>query len=128
MEEFCDALLTTGSHKFTLYIDEVTDYADAWTVGDELSALIRKARKRDITVIVGSQLPKGLNNWFVSNSRHVFVFGMLPEDAERWVNVRWIQDVMPQIPIGSFKFAYRDPIGRVFIMEPVEKYNWGPVK
>jgi hypothetical protein len=129
VESMCEKMLYGGAHDVAVYLDEITDFADAWSVGSHLEGLIRKARKRNISVYLGSQLPKGVNTWFSSNSRHLLVFGMYEEDANTWSRrLPWLEPILPQIPIGSFKFAYRSPNGSVTLCDPVEEYPWGNVR
>jgi len=128
VEDLCHRMLYGGAHKTVLYLDEITDFADAWSVGSNLEGLIRKARKRGISVVLGSQLPKGVNTWFSSNSRHLFVFGMYEEDALTWSRrLPWLEKLLPWIPIGSYKSAYRGRDGSITILKPVSEYPWSKV-
>jgi len=96
-----------------------------------LQNLVRMGRGYKISVGVGSQKPKGVNGWFVDNSAHVYIFGMKQAEVTRYVRntgAAWVEQVMPQIPIGSFRFAYENWQGRVTIFDPVQEYPWGEVE
>ncbi len=131
LEEFCHDILYGGAHDVLIYIDEVTDFSDAWTMGDNLQALVRKGRKRPISVVVGSQKPKGLNGWFTDNSAHIFVFGIRRAEQQRFVKntgEEWVLEVQPKIAIGTHKFAHEDWRGDITIWKPVPEFNWRGVK
>ena len=127
MEALCHGLLYKGAHDFLFYLDECTDFSDAHSIGENLSALARKGRKRHISVVAGSQKPAGLNAWYVDNAIHRFVFGMMPDDAIRYAK-RTGQDIVlavqPSIPLGSHKFAYIDYRGSVTVFRPVPLFDW----
>jgi len=130
VEELSEGLLKKNGHDVLLYLDEVTDLSDSWVVGPELEGLVRKGRGYNISLGVGSQKPKGVNGWFVDNSAHYYQFGMKPAETARFVKrtgMEWIAEVIPKIPIGSFKFCHEDWQGKVTLYSPVPEYDWGAV-
>lgn len=131
IEELSEQLLAKGGHHTYVYLDEVTDFSDAFSIGPRLEGLIRKGRGYKISVGVGSQKPKGVNGWFADNSAHFYLFGMKPADQVRFVRNtgrEWVAQVQPKIPIGSFKFAHEDWQGNVTIFKPVPLFDWSRVK
>lgn len=131
IEELSERLLKENGHDVLVYLDEVTDLSDAWSIGPMLEGLVRKGRGYRISVGVGSQKPKGVNGWFVDNSAHVLIFGMKPDEVVRYTQrtgSAWVSEVQPQIPIGSYKFAVQDWKGYHRVFEPVEEFDWEAVK
>lgn len=131
IEQLAEGLLKKNGHDVLVYLDEVTDLSDAWSIGPMLEGLVRKGRGYRISVGVGSQKPKGVNGWFVDNSAHVLIFGMKPGEVARYTDrtgQEWVAEVQPRIPIGSFKFAHEDWKGDVTVFDPVEEYDWAGVE
>jgi ABC-type dipeptide/oligopeptide/nickel transport system ATPase component len=131
VEELAHGLLYKNGHDCLLYLDEVTDFSDAWQIGEQLEGLIRKARGYRISVGVGSQKPKGLSGWFVDNSAHLIILGMKQAEVSRFTQrtgAEWIAEVQPSIPIGSFRFAHEDFKGNVTVWNPVPEFDWSRVE
>jgi hypothetical protein len=131
IEDLSEGLLKQNGHDCLVYLDEVTDLSDAWAIGPMLEGLVRKGRGYKISVVVGSQKPKGVNGWFVDNSAHVYIFGMKQAEVTRFVRntgAEWVATVQPKIPIGSYKFAHENWQGEVTVFEPVKEYDWAGVE
>ncbi len=131
IEALSEGLLKENGHDVLVYLDEVTDLSDAWSIGPMLEGLVRKGRGYNISVGVGSQKPKGVNGWFVDNSAHVLIFGMKPAEVARYTQrtgADWASEVQERIPIGSHKFAHEDWTGLVTVFDPVKEYPWGNVE
>ena len=124
IEEVCDALLAHG-HDMAVYIDEVTDFSDARSIPDPLRALIRKGRKRGISVIVGTQRPAMLSKDYYGNSQHRFIFFLSDYDA---AVVReyapYIQENAARIPYRSWKCLYVAPDSSVTVLSACPRYDW----
>jgi energy-coupling factor transporter ATP-binding protein EcfA2 len=131
VEKFSYDLFHSGSSEVLVYFDEVTDFSTAWQIGPELENLVRKGRALDLSCGVGSQKPQGLNGWFVDNSAHIYVFGMRTSEQVRFTKNTgraWVEELLPQMPVGSHKFAYEDWQGAVTLYDPVEKFDWTRVR
>jgi len=107
-------------HDMAVYWDEITDFSTPSTIPPNLLKLIRKARKRNITVIVATQRPQLLNKSFLANSAHRIYFAISDYD------VRHIKDYAPfladrlnEIPWGSYRSLYQAPSGELTLLEPV---------
>ncbi len=99
LEVISQDLLLTGRN-MVIYIDEVTDFSDAHVIGPEFSALVRKARKRDISVFAGTQRPQGVNKWLFSNAIWKQFFYTQPFDR------KYLDDLYPGIAesVGQIKW------------------------
>ena len=124
LKSLCEGLLEHG-HDSTVYIDEVTDFSDTRTIPPYLLSLIRKSRKRRISVIVATQRPQNLNKNFLANSVHQFYFFMDEFDIEylKHNGAPYLSEQIKFIPKRSFKSIYYDGEQTV-IIRPVPKYNW----
>ena len=127
VETLSEGLMKRNAHDVLLYLDEITDLSDAWTVGPGLEGLVRKGRGYRISLGVGSQKPKGVNGWFIDNSAHFYLFGMKRSDVVRFsknTGSDWIEAIQASIPYGSFKFAHEGFDGIIDIFKPVPKFDW----
>ena len=124
LDELCSGLLKNG-HDLYVYFDEITDFADASVIPPSLRALMRKGRKRSITVIAGTQRPQLLNKTVFSNSVHRFVFFISDYDAARIREFApWVEDHLAEIPWKSYRCIYQGPDSTLTILEPAEEYAW----
>jgi len=124
IEDICTTLLKYG-HDMTVYFDEVTDFSDSHTIPKKLKALIRKARKRKITVITGTQRPQMLNLDFLANSLHNIYFFMSERDADYIANYEpRIFENLDAIPYRSYRSIYIGPDRSLMIFEPAMEYDW----
>jgi energy-coupling factor transporter ATP-binding protein EcfA2 len=123
LDELCRGLLDYG-HDLVIYIDEITDFSTPNSIPSSLLSLIRKARKRSISVICGTQRPQLLNKSFLVNSVHQFYFYVDDYDAaylHRYAP--FLSENLSEIPYGSYMCIYYYH-GEITIIEPVDKYNW----
>jgi len=124
IEDICTTLLKYG-HDMAVYFDEITDFSDAHKIPKMLKALIRKARKRKITVIVGTQRPQMLNLDFLANSLHNIYFFMSERDADYIANYEpRIFENLYLIPYHSYRSVYIGPDRSLMIFEPATEYDW----
>ena len=92
-----------------------------------MRALIRKGRKRGISVIVGTQRPAMLSKDLYANCVHHVVFFVNSYDAEAVKNYApYIDEYLSQIPYKSYRSLYEAPDGTVMVLAPVPEYNWAP--
>ena len=128
VNRLCEGLLKHG-HDLAIYFDETTDYSDAAYIPPRLQQLIRKARKRNISVIVGTQRPQLLNKTYMANCIHQFTFalGMRDENAVHKYDPT-VTEHTSEIPYGSHKCIYVAPDKSVTIIEPVRKHTWAKPK
>lgn len=117
-------LVKKGS-KLCLLLEEVTDYSNASYIPPYMRSLIRRARHRDITVIISTQRPAMLSKDLYALSVHHVYFYLSDYDVS---HVReyapFLEERMSEIPYGSFKSIYQDPAGKVVILPPVPEYSW----
>ena len=108
-----------------VYFDEVTDFSDPSTIPPSMKALIRKGRKRGLTVITATQRPQGLNKWFLSNSQHRIYYYLSDYDA---AHVRayapYLESRLSEIPYKSYRSLYEAPGGAVITLAPIPAYAW----
>ena len=124
IEDICLTLLKHG-HDMVVYIDEITDFSDAHRIPKMLKALIRKARKRKISVVVGTQRPQMLNLDFLANSMHNIYFFMSERDADYISNYEpRIFDNLGAIPYQSYQSIYIGPDRAMMVFAPAEEYDW----
>ena len=124
IENICQTLLKHG-HDMVVYIDEITDFSDAHRIPKMLKALIRKARKRKISVVVGTQRPQMLNLDFLANSLHNIYFFMSERDADYISNYEpRIFDNLGAIPYQSYQSIYIGPDRKLAIFTPATEYDW----
>ncbi len=124
VDSLCYGLLDKG-HDLAVYFDEVTDYSTATSIPDSMRALIRKSRKRGISVIVGTQRPQFLNKAFLSNSVHRIYYYMSDYDSEHIKDYApFLKERMAEIPYQSWRSLYEAPDGSVTVIGPATPYNW----
>jgi hypothetical protein len=124
LEELSAGLLKDG-HDLILYDDEVCDHSDAHRIPDSLRGLIRKGRKRNISVFVGTQRPAMLNKDFYGNAQHHYIFFLSDYDAdavERYAP--YVKANIRSIPYQSYRCLYIGPDGEVLILAPCQTYDW----
>ena len=124
LEPICNTLLKYG-HDICVYVDEITDFSDSHRIPVALKALIRKARKRRISVIVGTQRPQMLNLDFLANSMHNIYFFMSARDAEYISSYEpRVWENLDRIPYKSYKSLYIAPDRTITLFAPAQNYNW----
>ena len=124
LSDLCRGLLA-GGHDLAVYIDEITDWTTPTTIPDDLRNLIRKARKRYISVIVGTQRPQFLNKAFLSNSTHRFYFYISDYDRAAIRDYApWMEERCGEIPYGSWRCLYQAPDGGLTLVAPATPYSW----
>lgn len=98
-----------------LCIDEISDWSTAQHISPTVRQLIRKARKRGITAVCGSQRAPGFNRWILSNSAHTFIFFIKPDDRKRLKDYYSPETIeaMDQLGFKRFDFLYIGPDGRL---------------
>ena len=120
------ALLDKG-HELLLLIDEATDFSRGETLLPGYFDLIRKARKRQISVWSGTQRPADLNKTVYTQSSHHVWFYVDEYDVANWLHrsAQPVFDRMSEIPYGSFRWLYQAPSGQVELYDKVPEYHWG---
>lgn len=118
MEHLGRGLLRDG-HDLLLVFDEVTDFGDAAGLPRPLRSLVRKSRKRGISLVMLTQRPAMLSKDAYTQASHVIVFALNDYDAEA---VRpyapWVKERLPMVPRGSYRYLYQGPDGRVTCYSP----------
>lgn len=124
VETLCEGLLKKG-HDLTLAIEEATDYSDASYIPPYLRALMRRARHRNISVIISTQRPAMMSKDYYALSVHHFTFFLSQYDVSHVSDyMPYTKDLMAEIPYGSFRCIYEAPDGSTMILDPVPKYDW----
>jgi DNA helicase HerA-like ATPase len=125
-DELNRGLLKDG-HDLVVYYDEISDLSDAHKIPPTLRALIRKARKRGITVAVGTQRPALLSKDYLANSQHRIYFFVSDYDAEAIHDYApWMRERRAEIPYKSYKSIYQAPDESLTVLGPAEEFDWGP--
>ena len=113
----CKGLLK-GGHDTLVVFDEVTDFSDAQSIPPSLRSLVRKARKRRITVAMATQRPAMLSKDAYTQSIHRVVFFLPDYDCAAIKKYApWAGERMSQIPYKSYRYLYQAPNGEVIVME-----------
>ena len=124
LDDLCNGLLEVG-HDLAVYFDEVTDFSTPAVIPDSLRGLIRKARKRGITVIVATQRPQFLNKAFLANSQHRIYFYVSDYDRAAIRDYApWMTERAADIPYGSYRSIYQAPDGTLTVLLPAKEYAW----
>ena len=113
----CNGLLASG-HDTLVVWDETTDFCDATYIPPPLRSLIRKARKRSITVAMATQRPAMLSKDAYTQSVHRTIFYLPDYDCaaiKRYAP--WAGERMSEIPYRSFRYLYQAPNGEVIVVE-----------
>jgi hypothetical protein len=117
--------LTKQAQPSVIYFDEFTDEADASVIPPSLRSLIRTARKRNLSIIAGTQRPQLMNKTMVANAIHRFYFFMSEYDAEQIRSYApFVKENLSRIPYGSFKSIYQRPDSSIVILSPFPEYDW----
>ena len=117
LDNLCYGLLN-GGHDTMVVLDEATDFSDAHRIPDSLRGLVRKARKRRISVVMGTQRPAMLAKDAYTQSSHLVVFYLADYDAEAIKSYApWVKDRLGEIPYYSYKFLYQGPDGVVHVLQ-----------
>ena len=110
-----------------IYYDEFTDFADAMTIPPALRSLVRTARKRNVSILAGTQRPQLMNKTMVANAQHKFYFFMSEYDAEQIRSYApFVKERLSEIPYGSYRSLYQAPDSSVITLAPFPEFNWGP--
>jgi hypothetical protein len=105
--------------------DEVTDFSTAQIIPESMSALIRKSRKRGVTMVMCTQRPQLLNKNFLANSAHRVYFYISDYDTRHVRDYApFLAERLPTIPYGSCYSLYQAPDGTVSMLGRAEKYDW----
>ena len=124
LEELSRGLLERG-HDLTLLVEEATDYSDASYIPPYLRALMRRARHRNLSIIISTQRPAMLSKDYYALSVHHFTFYLSQYDVSHVRDYApYLSERMEEIPYGSFKCLYEAPDGSVAVLAPVDKYDW----
>lgn len=124
IEALCQGVLKDG-HDLTILIEEATDYSDASYIPPYLRMLMRRARHRNINVVVSTQRPAMLSKDYYALAVHKFFFFLDEYDVSHVKEYApFLEERMHEIPYESYKCIYRAPDGSARVLEPVDEYNW----
>jgi hypothetical protein len=117
--------LTKETAPAVIYFDEFTDEADATVIPPSLRSLVRTARKRNLSIIAGTQRPQLMNKTMVANAVHRFYFFMSEYDAEQIRSYApFVKENLSRIPYQSYKCIYQRPDSSIVILAPFIEYDW----
>ena len=123
-EPFWADLLSNG-HDVVIYCDEVADLASVSAIPPTLLQLIRKARHRKITMVLGSQRPQLLNKNFLANSQHRVWFYLSDYDCSAVKDYApYLLERRSEIPFGTYQSLYQAPDGKITVLASAVKYDW----
>ena len=90
----------------TIYVDELQTLTDFFPIATEtLSDIIRTGRSRKVSVWIATQRPAWVPRWFLSESRHKFIFTLLDKaDRRRAAEVAGDAAVEP-VPVHHFLYS-----------------------
>ena len=117
MEILAEAAIAYGDN-IAIYIDELTDFSSATSMGVWLKSLFRKARKRNINLYWASQRPAGVNKWAFDNSAHKMFFFI--KDYDRYNLEKYFHGLgeqLQRIEWKSFQSIYVDPSGAYTLID-----------
>lgn len=124
LTDLCRGLLKRGG-TVVVYFDEVTDFCDSHHIPPPLRALIRKGRKRDISVVCATQRPSMLSKDIYGNSLHRVVFALTDYDAEAVrAYAPSVKERLGDVPYGSHRSLYFAPDGTVVVYGPAPRHDW----
>ena len=116
-------LLRSG-HDTLLYVDELADFCRNGHVTGTTLGLIRKARKRGISVHAGTQRPQDVHKGFYTQAQHHVWFYIEPADVYYWhLKAPYLDENMASIPFKSFKWLHHAPSGSVTTYDPVPEFK-----
>lgn len=111
-------LLEKG-HDVCLYVDELTDFGRPGQMDEGLVMLVRKARKRNITVVGSTQRPALLDKTWLANSSHQVYFYLSPYDRSRVKDYApFLEERGGEAPYKSYRYLYLHPNGDVTVEGP----------
>ena len=124
--QLCKGILKSG-HDLVIYFDEFTDLSDANQILPPIRQLIRKARKRGVSVYVGTQRPAMLSKDVFANAQHRVYFFMSDYDAQAVHDYApWLKEARREIPYQSYKSIYQAPDESLMVLGPSFEYDWAP--
>lgn len=122
IDDLAQGLLDRGEDgdplNLVLYVDESTDFSDAYFISEGLEELVRKARAFGMSLYWGTQRPPGANRWLRDNSVHLQFFYVREQDRKA-LEQYWpgIGEQLAQVSWGSFRSIYVGPDGVPHLME-----------
>ena len=103
-----------------IVFEEISDYSDAHYIPEYMRGLIRKARKRNITVIATSQRSAGINKWLWDNTSHKFMFYTDEDDIIRMSRLSpFTSSFLSDIKYNTHDYVYAGPDGVPHIMQHI---------
>jgi hypothetical protein len=127
LDSFCKGVrnLRRKGPRTIIYFDEFTDFCDATTIPPNLRSMLRTARKRNVTIVAGTQRPQLMNKTMVANAVHRFYFFMSEYDAEQIKGYApFVAERLNEIPYKSYRCLYQGPDTQVVVLAPIQPYNW----
>lgn len=127
LDELCAGIHSLGTKTLpaAVYFDEFTDFCDANVIPPKLRQLVRTARKRNVSIIAGTQRPQLMNKTMVANAQHRLYYFMAEYDAEQIKSYApFVKENLSRIPYGSYRCLYQAPDSSVMVLEPWPKYDW----
>jgi adenylate kinase family enzyme len=90
----------------TVYVDELTSITDLFPkTTDQLSDMIRTGREPEVTLWSSYQRPVWVPRWFISESRHKFVFTL--DDQEDRDRAAKFLGASAKEPVPMHRFLYK---------------------
>ena len=126
LDDLCNGLLSINvANPTVIDFDEITDYSTPSIIPDSLLGLIRKSRKRGITVVTCTQRPQLLNKSFLANSAHRLYFYISDYDCKHVKEYApFLVEKLGDISLGSFMSIYQAPDGTITRLGACKPYDW----
>lgn len=106
LSQLCKWTLEEG-HDLFFVVDEVADFSSPSVIPEGLKLIVRKGRKRRISVVVGTQRPQDANKEFTTQSTHQFWFFLTPEECARWKEyANHLPELMTKVSKSKHNFVY----------------------
>ena len=123
-EMFSARMLDVG-HDTVIVFDEYADLNHSSYIQDNLLSLIRKGRKRNLTIVAGTQRSQDVQKGIYTQAAHHVFFYMDEADVWYWhEKARYLPDLMPKVPYESFRWIYHSSKTGPLVFEAVEEHRW----
>jgi DNA helicase HerA-like ATPase len=123
-EDYFTQLLNV--HDTVIYVDEANDFSDGHEHVSAYLNLLRKSRKRRVSVWSSTQRPALVHKTIFTQSVHKVYFAVDSYDSESWLRryAPHIYDMLPSIPYGSYRWIYSGPDSVPHIYAPITPHRW----
>lgn len=116
-------LLEKGTNT-VVWVDEYPDFTRYSQQTPEGLRLVRKARKRGITLALATQRPQSIDKDAYTQCFHHVFFGMDEGDVDYWhTRAPYLKDLASSVSVENHRWIYHRA-GSAVVYDPVEPYDW----